>query len=72
MEKIIEDRYPDLDAEDQEAIRQRAVAAINMVQQGKLSVNESSEGSEPSEDAQILHSLMEYAVTLWTSRVWTS
>ena len=49
MGKIIEDRYPDLDAEDQEAIRQRAVAAINMVQQGKLSVNESGEGSEPLE-----------------------
>ena len=33
--KIIRDKYPDLDPEDQEAIRQRAVAAINVVQSAK-------------------------------------
>ena len=51
MGKIIEDRYPELDAEDQEAIRQRAVAAINMVQQGKQSLGDSNEGSDESEGA---------------------
>ena len=40
MGKIIEEMYPDLDEEDQEAVRQRAVAAVNMVQQGKLSLDE--------------------------------
>ena len=33
--KIIRDKYPDLSEEDQEAIRQRAVAAINIVQEAK-------------------------------------
>ena len=36
MGKIIEELYPELDDDDQEAVRQRAVAAVNMVQQGKL------------------------------------
>lgn len=35
MGKIIRDRYPELSLEDQEAVRQHAVAAINVTQQGK-------------------------------------
>lgn len=35
MGKIVRDKYPDLPEEDQEAIRQRAVAALNLVQQAK-------------------------------------
>lgn len=34
MGKIIRDKYPDLSEQDQEAIRQRAVAALNLIQQG--------------------------------------
>ena len=45
MGKIIEEMYPELDDEDQEAIRQRAVAAVNMVQQGKLSLEELNDES---------------------------
>ncbi len=33
MGKIIQDKYPDLSAEDQEAIRQRAIAALNLIGQ---------------------------------------
>ena len=33
--KIIQERYPDLDDEDQEAVRQQAVAAVNVVQRAK-------------------------------------
>jgi len=33
--KIVTERYPELDAEDQEAIRQHAVAALNLTQQAK-------------------------------------
>lgn len=35
MGKIIKEKYPDLDEDDQEAVRQHAVAAINLVQQAK-------------------------------------
>ena len=33
--KIIRDKYPELDAEDQEAVRQHAIAALNLTQQAK-------------------------------------
>ncbi|WOI27332.1 DEAD/DEAH box helicase [Cobetia amphilecti] len=33
--KIIKDRYPNLDEEDQEAVRQHAIAALNLTQQAK-------------------------------------
>ncbi len=35
MGKIVKDRYPELDAEDQEAVRQHAIAALNLTQQAK-------------------------------------
>jgi len=35
MGKIIRDKYPNLDAEDQEAVRQHAIAALNLTQQAK-------------------------------------
>jgi superfamily II DNA or RNA helicase len=35
MGKIVKDKYPELDEEDQEAVRQHAVAAINTIQQAK-------------------------------------
>src|SRR5690554_351062 len=35
MGKIIKDRYPNLDEEDQEAVRQHAIAALNLTQQAK-------------------------------------
>lgn len=40
MGKIIKDRYPELDAEDQEAVRQHAIAALNLTQQAKRLVTE--------------------------------
>jgi hypothetical protein len=35
MGKIVRDRYPDLSADDQEAVRQHAVAALNLTQKAK-------------------------------------
>jgi len=35
MGKIIRDKYPELDLEDQEAVRQHAIAALNLTQQAK-------------------------------------
>lgn len=57
MGKIINDRYPELDAEDQEAVRQHAIAALNMTQQAKQALldtiggednEEGGNGGEPS------------------------
>ena len=39
MGKIVKDKYPELDEEDQEAVRQHAVAALNLTQQAKKLLN---------------------------------
>jgi hypothetical protein len=44
--KIVRDRYPDLTAEDQEAIRQHAIAALNVTQQAKQRLAEDDEKGE--------------------------
>ena len=35
MGKIIKERYPELDDDDQESVRQHAITALNLIQQGK-------------------------------------
>jgi hypothetical protein len=44
MGKIVKDKYPELDAEDQEAVRQHAIAALNITQQAKKMVNNGDNG----------------------------
>ena len=45
MGKIIKEKYPELDEEDQEAVRQHAVAAINLTQKAKeISTSQGSLG----------------------------
>ncbi|MBO6764037.1 DEAD/DEAH box helicase [Maricaulis sp.] len=43
MGKIIKDRYPELDEDDQEAVRQRAIAALNLTQEAKKAANSSGD-----------------------------
>jgi hypothetical protein len=42
MGKIVKEKFPNMDVEDQEAVRQHAIAALNLVQQAKRSVNEAT------------------------------
>jgi superfamily II DNA or RNA helicase len=44
--KIIKDKYPELSEEDQEAVRQRAVAALNLTQQAKQLVLAGANGGD--------------------------
>lgn len=46
MGKIIKDKYPELNEEDQEAVRQHAVAALNLTQQAKQAVLGGTGGEE--------------------------
>ena len=46
MGKIVATKYPDLDEEDKEAVRQHAVAAVNMTQQVKKVINEGKGANE--------------------------
>lgn len=49
MARVVKEKYPDLDEEDQEAVRQHAVAAINLIQQAQMPVpSEDSSGEEGS------------------------
>jgi len=48
MGKIIKDKYPELDAEDQEAVRQHAIAALNLTQQAKRLVTEDEGDGSPN------------------------
>lgn len=43
MGKIIKEKFPNLDEGDREAVRQHAIAAINLVQQAKKTINENDE-----------------------------
>ena len=51
MGKIIRDKFPKLDEEDQEAVRQHAVAALNLTQKAKEVASGSSLGEETANTA---------------------
>lgn len=51
MGKIVKDKFPHLDAEDQEAVRQHAVAALNLTQKAKEVTAGSSLGEEKGNTA---------------------
>ncbi len=50
MGKIVKEKYPELDQADQEAIRQHAIAALNLTQQAKNELTEG--GNEAGGDAK--------------------
>lgn len=43
MGKIIKEKYPELDPEDQESVRQHAIAALNLTQKAKEALNNNSD-----------------------------
>ncbi len=51
MGKIVKDKFPHLDAEDQEAVRQHAVAALNLTQRAKEVAAGSALGEEKGNTA---------------------
>jgi superfamily II DNA or RNA helicase len=46
MGKIVQEKFPNLDVEDQEAVRQNAVAALALVQEAKKKLGEGNETAE--------------------------
>ena len=62
--KIIKDKYPDLDDEDQEAVRQHAIAALNLTQQAKQIVLGGDQGgaSEPSANTALVDGVRKFAM----------
>jgi superfamily II DNA or RNA helicase len=59
MGKIIKDKYPGLGEEDQEAVRQHAVAALNLTQQAKQIVLNSD---QPSANTALIDGVRRFAM----------
>ena len=61
MGKIIKDKYPELDEEDQEAVRQHAIAALILTQQAKqIALGEV--GAEPSINTALIDGVRKFAM----------
>lgn len=59
--KIIKDKYPELDKEDQEAVRQHAIAALNLTQQAKK-IALGGSGDEPSANTALIDGVRKFAM----------
>ena len=61
MGKIIKDKYPELDDEDQEAVRQHAIAALNLTQQAKqLAIG--GDDTEPTANTALIDGVRRFAM----------
>jgi superfamily II DNA or RNA helicase len=62
MGKIVKDRFPELDLEDQEAVRQHAIAALNMTQQAKKVISESANKESLSSGNAFIEGVRKFAM----------
>ncbi|MGF1657025.1 MAG: DEAD/DEAH box helicase [Verrucomicrobiales bacterium] len=62
MGKIVKESYPHLAEEDQEAIRQHAIAALNMVQEAKKQLTDNS--AEASKNTALLVGVRKFALSV--------
>ena len=64
MGKIVRDKFPHLDDEDQEAVRQHAVAALNIIQQAKREITEPGNDGEPSRNTALIDGVRRFALSV--------
>ncbi|NJL03249.1 MAG: DEAD/DEAH box helicase [Spirulinaceae cyanobacterium SM2_1_0] len=71
MGKIIQEKFPDLEQEDQEAVRQQAIAALNLVQQAKKNAaemggryNVNSDDGEPMKNTALIDGVKQFALSV--------
>ena len=63
MGKIIKDKYQELDEEDQEAVRQHAIAALNITQQAKqLALGGNDGGTELAANTALIDGVRRFAM----------
>jgi superfamily II DNA or RNA helicase len=60
MATIVKDKYPELDGEDQEAVRQHAIAALTLTQQAKQRSESSSD--EPKANTALIEGVRRFAM----------
>jgi len=66
MGKIIKERFPNLDEEDQEAVRQHAIAALTFVQQSKKIMNDEGGegGGEAAKNTSLIDGVRKFALSV--------
>lgn len=62
MGKIVRDRYPDLSAEDQEAVRQHAISALNLTQRAKELASGIGAGDEERTNTALIDGVRKFAM----------
>jgi hypothetical protein len=63
MGKIVRDKYPELTEEDQEAVRQHAIAALNLTQQAKHILTAAEPGAEiPALNTALIDGVRKFAM----------
>lgn len=63
MGKIVKEKFPNLDDEDQEAVRQHAIAALNLVQQAKK-ILAGNGGTEESKNTALIDGVRKFALSV--------
>jgi hypothetical protein len=64
MGKIVREKFPQLDEEDQEAVRQHAVAALNIIQQAKKEITEGGSAADPSPNTALIDGVRKFALSV--------
>lgn len=62
MGKIVKEKFPNLDDEDQEAVRQHAIAALNIVQQAKTSLV--GDGGIDAQNTSLIDGVRKFALSV--------
>ncbi|MCC7307260.1 MAG: DEAD/DEAH box helicase [Acidobacteria bacterium] len=62
MGKIVKEKFPNLGDEDQEAVRQHAIAALNIVQQAKKTLI--GDGSDASQNTSLIDGVRRFALSV--------
>jgi len=62
MGKIVQERFPDLDGEDQEAVRQHAIAALNIIQQAKKKAIGAGESNELTPNLSLIQGVRKFCM----------
>ncbi len=64
MGKIVKETYPHLQDEDQEAVRQHAIAALNLVQQAKKELGGGGGSGDTTQNTSLLDGVRKYALSV--------
>jgi hypothetical protein len=62
MGKIVKERYPELSEDDQEAVRQHAIAALNLTQKAKAIATEMEEKGETKGGSALIDGVRKFAM----------